>query len=80
MGHTVRAGFYIQADRSASGTTSQVLPIDDEGNQTTDVPITIIDNSAKTEKIYSVYLQDEWRIFPTFTAELRRAFRRLRSV
>jgi outer membrane receptor protein involved in Fe transport len=66
-GHTVRAGFFIQADRSTSNTTSQVLPVDDNGNQTTDVPITIIDNSGKTEKIYSVYIQDEWKIFPTFT-------------
>ena len=65
--HTLRAGFYIQADRSTSNTTSQVLPVDDMGNQTTDVPITIIDNSGKTEKIYSVYIQDEWKIFPTFT-------------
>ena len=67
MGHTIRAGFYVQADRSTSNTTSQVLPTDDEGNQTSDVPITIIDNGGKTEKIYSVYVQDEWLIFPTFT-------------
>ena len=67
MGHTVRAGFYVQADRSISNTTSQVLPADDEGNQTSDVPITIIDNGGKTEKIYSVYVQDEWLIFPAFT-------------
>lgn len=66
-GHTVRAGFYVQADRSTSNTTSQVLPLDGNGNQTTDQPITIIDNSGKTEKIYSVYIQDEWQIFPAFT-------------
>ncbi len=66
-GHTVRAGFYVQADRSTSNTTSQVLPVDDMGNQTSDQPITVIDNSGKTEKIYSVYIQDEWRIFPTIT-------------
>ncbi len=66
-GHVVRAGFYVQADRSTSNTTSQVLPVDENGNQTSDVPITIIDNSGKTEKIYSAYIQDEWKIFSTFT-------------
>lgn len=66
-GHTLRAGFYVQADRSTSNTTSQVLPVDANGNQTTDQPITIIDNSGKTEKIYSIYIQDEWQIFPTVT-------------
>ena len=76
-GHTVRAGFYIQADRSTSNTNSQVLPVDENWNQTTDQPITIIDNSAKTEKIYSVYVQDEWRIFPGLHPELRRPLRRL---
>ena len=34
MGPAIRAGFCVQADRSTSGTTSQVLPTDDEGNQT----------------------------------------------
>src|SRR5579872_6445010 len=66
-GHTIRAGFYVQADRSTSNTTSQVLPVDASGNQTTDQPITIVDNSGKTEKIYSVYIQDEWRILPAVT-------------
>ncbi len=66
-GHTIRAGFYVQADRSTSNTTSLVLPVDANGSQTTDQPVTIIDNSGKTEKIYSVYIQDEWQIFQTFT-------------
>ncbi|HEX5280359.1 MAG TPA: TonB-dependent receptor [Micropepsaceae bacterium] len=66
-GHTVRAGFYVQADRSTSNTTSQVLPVGEDGNQTADQPIAIIDNGGKTEKIYSIYIQDEWQVFPTFT-------------
>jgi hypothetical protein len=66
--HVLRAGLFIQTDHSTSLTTSQVLPVDPTtGMQTTDVPIAVVDNGAKTEWIESVYLQDEWNITPTFT-------------
>ncbi len=66
--HTLRAGLFLQTDRSTSLTTSQVLPTDPiTGVQTTDIPISIVDNSAKTEWIESVYLQDEWKLASTLT-------------
>jgi outer membrane receptor protein involved in Fe transport len=66
--HTVRAGLFLQTDRSTSLTTSQVLPVDPTtGMQSSDVPISIVDNGAKTEWIESMYVQDEWRLAPTFT-------------
>jgi outer membrane receptor protein involved in Fe transport len=65
--HTVRAGFYIQLDEATSRTTSQVLPTDNAGNQTSDIPITIIDNGKKPGQSYSVYLQDEWVVIPNVT-------------
>jgi outer membrane receptor protein involved in Fe transport len=65
--HTLRAGVYAQTDRLTSNTTSQVLPTDSSGAQTTDVPIGIIDNSTATQWMESVYLQDEWRFDEVFT-------------
>ncbi|HEX4150650.1 MAG TPA: TonB-dependent receptor [Steroidobacteraceae bacterium] len=66
--HTVRAGFYLQHDSSKSDTTSQVLPIDETtGLQTSNVPLSIIDNSTQSQEIESVYLQDEWKIWAPFT-------------
>jgi outer membrane receptor for ferrienterochelin and colicins len=66
--HTLRAGLYLQSDRSTSETTSQVLPVDPiTGVPTTDLPLAIIDNGGKTEAIESVYVQDEWQVAPTFT-------------
>ena len=66
--HTLRAGSFLQTDKSTSYTTSQVLPTDpNTGLQTTGVPLAIVDNSEKTEWIDSVYLQDEWKLAPTFT-------------
>jgi outer membrane cobalamin receptor len=59
--HTLRAGFYIQHDSSTSTVASQVLPIDENGNQTSNVPLTIQGNGSQTQWIDSVYLQDEWK-------------------
>jgi outer membrane receptor for ferrienterochelin and colicins len=66
--HTIRAGVYAQTDHLTSNSTSQVLPVDDTGAQTTDVPISIVDDSTNTQWIESVYLQDEWRVAPTLVA------------
>jgi outer membrane receptor for ferrienterochelin and colicins len=65
--HTVRAGFYYQHDSSDSDTTSQVLPINALGIQTSDSPLTIPDNGKQAQEIESVYLQDEWKVFSPFT-------------
>jgi outer membrane receptor for ferrienterochelin and colicin len=65
--HTLRGGVFVQSDRAKSLTSSQVIAVDADGNQINDVPEPVIDNSAKTEWIESIYLQDEWRIVPAFT-------------
>jgi hypothetical protein len=66
--HTLRGGIFVQSDRSKSLTSSQVIALDPAtGIQTSDVPITIIDNGAKTEWIESLYLQDEWKVIPSLT-------------
>ncbi len=59
--HTVRAGLYVQHDSSKSDTSSQVLPIDATGAQTSNVPLSVIDNGTQVQQIQSVYLQDEWK-------------------
>jgi outer membrane receptor for ferrienterochelin and colicins len=65
--HTVRTGFYLQHDHSESTTTSQVLPVDAAGMQTSNVPLVIPDNGTRVQQIQSFYLQDEWRVFSPFT-------------
>jgi hypothetical protein len=66
--HTLRGGVFLQSDHSKSLTTSQVIAVDaTTGIQTSDVPITIADNSYKTEWIESLYLQDEWKVIPSLT-------------
>jgi outer membrane receptor protein involved in Fe transport len=65
--HTVRSGFYIQRERSPFSSTSNVLPVDQNGVQITDQPLSIFDSGSKTGWIYSYYLQDEWKIIPSLT-------------
>jgi outer membrane receptor protein involved in Fe transport len=36
-------------------------------NPNFDVPLTVIDNSAKTQNTYSIYLQDEWKVLENLT-------------
>src|SRR6185437_1273743 len=54
--HTVRAGFYLQYDKAISHTTSQVLPVDADGNQTSDVPLSIAADSKESQAIESAYI------------------------
>jgi outer membrane receptor protein involved in Fe transport len=65
--HTLRAGLFVQTDRSKSLTSSAVIALDAAGNQVGDVPLHIADDGAKTEWIESLYLQDEWKLLATFT-------------
>ena len=65
--HTVRAGLYYQHDSSRSDTTSQVLPTDPSGLQTSMVPLTIVGSGTQVQQIQSVYLQDEWRALTPLT-------------
>ncbi len=58
--HTLRAGVFLQSDQATSATTSLVLPVDAAGDPTSDVPLSIVDNGAKSGSVYSVYLQDAW--------------------
>src|SRR5476649_503184 len=58
--HTVRAGLFASHERFIVNNSSAVFPADDDGNQTSDVPITIQDNSRLAGNLFGVYLQDEW--------------------
>jgi len=65
--HTIRAGVVIEGDRATSNTSSLVLPTNAAGIQTSDQPLTVQDDGGKTAWTYSVYLQDEWKLFDSVT-------------
>lgn len=60
--HTIRYGAYLSSERPVSNSTSQVFPADANGNQTSNIPITIIDNAPHiTATTIGAYVQDEWQ-------------------
>ena len=65
--HTLRAGLFLQRDRSVSATATRVIALDASGNQVGTVPETLADGTSKAEWIESAYLQDEWHLRPALT-------------
>jgi outer membrane receptor protein involved in Fe transport len=72
--HTLRGGILIEIDHSTSATTSDVLLINNDptsptyGGQISDQPYAIVDDGASVAHTYSVYVQDEWKLFSNLTA------------
>ena len=66
--HTLRYGFYVSAEHPVSNSSSLVFPADEDGNQTSDVPITIIDNAPHIDaRTYGLYVQDQWSLTDKLT-------------
>jgi len=65
--HTLRAGYFIQGERSTFATNSSVLGVAEDGSQLSDQPFSILDGGGKTGWLYGLYLQDEWKIVPSVT-------------
>ena len=65
--HTLRAGLFFQQDNSRSSSLNRVFAVDEAGNQTSDVPISIAVAERLVGRTYSAYLQDEWQLSDTLT-------------
>jgi hypothetical protein len=65
--HTLRGGFFFLEQHATVGTATLVFPADANGNQTSDIPLRIVDNSGKYGYLYGFYLQDEWKPFEQLT-------------
>jgi outer membrane receptor protein involved in Fe transport len=60
--HTLRAGVMAQHEPASTADNAQTFLADDDGNQSSDTPITITDDHHKEGVLAGVYLQDEWTI------------------
>lgn len=65
--HTVRVGTELQRQTTQSNNSVSLFSADN-GVQTSNLPMTITDNSEKVGDLSSVYLQDEWTINSRLTA------------
>lgn len=60
--HTLRTGLAYARQHTRSDNTVAVFPVDGTGMQSATDPLTITDQSGRTGKLSSLYLQDEWHI------------------
>ena len=65
--HTLRTGLFVQRETFTVGNQSSVFPADDGGNQTSNVPIQIQDDSRINGRLWGVYVQDEWNLTKALT-------------
>ncbi|HLX22265.1 MAG TPA: TonB-dependent receptor, partial [Usitatibacter sp.] len=65
--HTVRTGLYASHERFIVKNASTVFHADADGNQVSDVPVTIQDDSQIVGNTFGIYLQDEWLVTPGLT-------------
>ncbi len=59
--HTLRGGLFVQRERATVFDASAVFPTDDKGNPTSNIPLTIQDDSRISGRLFGAYLQDEWQ-------------------
>ncbi|HEX9473084.1 MAG TPA: TonB-dependent receptor [Steroidobacteraceae bacterium] len=59
--HTVRFGLFYNEERFTVTDSARVFPADATGNQTSDIPLSILDDSRIVGHTGGVYLQDEWQ-------------------
>ena len=65
--HTLRAGFLFTEGYATIDTVTLVFPVDENGHQTSTIPLRIVDNHDKYGYLYGFYLQDEWKLFEQLT-------------
>jgi hypothetical protein len=65
--NTLRGGFLFSEQHATVGTATLVFSVDANGNQTSDVPRRIVDDSDKYGYFYGFYLQDEYKPFEQLT-------------
>src|SRR6266571_5652286 len=65
--HMLRAGFIFTEGYATIDTVTLVFPVDENGHQTSTIPLRIVDNHDKYGYFYGFYLQDEWKPFEQLT-------------
>ena len=65
--NALRYGLYADFQRGLQDNTSLVFPADANGNQTSDVPVSITDDNRLIARTASLYVQDQWNVTDQLT-------------
>jgi outer membrane receptor protein involved in Fe transport len=77
--HTLRAGFMVEQEHASFDNSVTVFPVDPSGSVGT-TPETINDASSNTGYIYSLYLQDEWKLTSKLTLNYGLRYDRMNEI
>jgi outer membrane receptor protein involved in Fe transport len=77
--HKIRFGLFFQNERTRTAVTSRVFTIDTNGDQTSDIPLSITDRGGRNGQLYGIYLQDEWSLTPRLTLNYGARFDMVRA-
>ncbi len=62
--HTITGGFYLGAYDVTANSSSLVFPADAAGNQTSSVPVTVVNHAHAMNILSGIYINDLWQISP----------------
>ena len=65
--NTLRSGLSFSEEQTKSYKNSFVFAVDADGEATSDVPLNIENDSSKANRLASLYLQNEWKVFEKLT-------------
>ena len=65
--HTLSTGFYAAQYRVTANDSSLVFPANDAGQQLSDVPLTVVNNTHDNNLVAGVYVSDLWKITSRLT-------------
>jgi outer membrane cobalamin receptor len=68
--HTISGGFYFGAYDVTSNSNSLVFPADASGEQSSSVPVAVINHTHALNILSGVYVNDLWQIDPEFRANI----------
>lgn len=68
--HTLSAGFYLGDYHVENRDNSLVFMADDDGNQTSTVPVTVLTGSSASNVVSSLYVSDLWRLSERWSLDL----------
>ncbi|HEY3638951.1 MAG TPA: TonB-dependent receptor [Rhizomicrobium sp.] len=60
--HTIGTGFYFGSYDVTADDTSLVFPVDASGNQSSDIPLRIVNNDEAVNTVTGLYVNDLWNI------------------
>lgn len=79
-GHTLRAGLFVQRERTTVQNSALVFPADADGNQTAGTPLAINDDTRLSGHLWGIYLQDEWQPSKALTVNYGLRYDQVRTV